>query len=57
MVLDNSGYPLWFEFLILCCVLISLLLVAGMGILLGLSAGPPGRVWAGDQSWDNPGGL
>lgn len=42
MVLDNSGYLLWFEFLIPCCVLISLLLMAGMGTLLGLPAEPLG---------------
>lgn len=44
MVLGNSRYPLVFEFLILCCALFFLLLVAGMGMksLLGLSAGPLG---------------
>lgn len=54
MVLDYSRYTLWFEFLIFGRVLFSLLLVAGMGTLLGLSAG---WVWAGDQSWDTSGGL
>lgn len=55
MVLDNSRYPVQFEFLILCCVLFSLLLVARMGILLGPSAGLLGgfglEIRAGTPGW------
>lgn len=51
MILDNSRYPLRSEFLTPCCVLFSLLLVAGMGILLGLSVGLGWRSEQGQPGW------